>query len=95
MIHEYVNFTSSTFVCLKCQIPIRYAIELVKKYEEEFEMSGILLRRQLSGSVSGFQAVPGCGLKATVAGIEEMAAAGLNSAEFRNYKNVRTSMPYK
>ena len=50
---------------------------------------------QLSGSVSGFQAVPGCGLKATVAGIEEMAAAGLNSAEFRNYKNVRTSMPYK
>ena len=50
---------------------------------------------QLAGAVSGFQAVPGCGLRATVAGIEEMATAGLNSAEFRNYKNVRTSMPYK
>lgn len=59
-------------------------------------MSGILLLLwQLSGSVSGFQAVPGCGLKATVAGIEEMTEKGLNSAEFRNYKNVRTSMPYK
>ncbi len=49
----------------------------------------------LGGRVADFQAVSGFGLKATVSGVDSMVEAAAEASEFRNYRNVRTSMPLK
>ena len=49
----------------------------------------------ITGRVSRFTAVPGCGLKASVGGIERMMEEGLESGEFKNFRNVQSAVPLK
>jgi cation transport ATPase len=49
----------------------------------------------MSGRVGSFNAVPGCGLGAKVSGIDAMVEAGLEGSQFKNYKNIKSHMPYK